>query len=181
MATESTSTKGDAATDLELWASKSLDLAWLPRCDNRHLPSLHEVAQSGPARDNPIRSGVLRWFWRVDLVFVTWATRAIHRAGTAGALLPAETHSAFRVIRSYITELRPGCWEGIEAKSLSPVQLPGSEIIGRAAVLAKYGLGPRWEGWEKFVPDEEDESTQPTRQAKPTARPSRTSNPDLFD
>ncbi len=48
--------------------------------------------------------------------------------------------------------MHPGCLEWMEARALTPVVLPGVDVLERAAVLADYGLGPRWDGWEKFLP-----------------------------
>lgn len=169
------------SADLELWASKSLDLLWLPRCDNWHCPSLHEVTRDPFGPHNPIRIGELRWFWRVDSVFVAWGCRAIHRATNAGAQLPASTHSAFQVIRSYLLELHPGSWESRESLALSPVTLTGSEILPRAAELARLGLAPRWDGWEKYVSETDGSSLPPATAPARVASVDRPGNPGMFD
>lgn len=167
----------------ELWSSKALTLQWIPP-SGFHNPCLLSTASLGAvqhhaARDATRRKGeLLQWFWRVDLTFGAWVCRIFRRADQAKADLPASDRRAFVTVISYLKDLHPGCFEGIEARALSPVVLPGSEILPRAAELAKFGRGPKWDGWEKFVA-ETDGSTAPP--PKTTARPHRPEKPGMFD
>ena len=170
----------------ELWSSKGLTLLWNPP-SGLHNPCLlgtalpgaaqHPASQTDPRR----KGGTLQWFWRVDLTFGAWVCRACRRAEHAKADLPAHERRAVVTVLNYLKELHPGCLEGLEARALSPVVLPGSDIIPRAAELAKFGLGPRWDGWEKFVAETPDEPTQTPQPAKSATRPRRPEKPGMFD
>lgn len=141
----------------ELWSSKELTLLWSPP-SGPHNPCLLSTASPGtvqhPAGQGNARrkGGTLQWFWRVDLTFGAWVVRACRRADHAKADLPADDRRAVVTVLDYLKQMHPGCLEWMEARALTPVVLPGVDVLERAAVLADYGLGPRWDGWEKFLP-----------------------------
>lgn len=147
-----------AGEDPELWSSKALNLAWLPRCDNWSNPCLLPVMTAAvagfadpAAADDPHRKGgVLRWFWRADATFGAWAIRAIHRAGRATADLPGVVQ-AFDVLRSYLTVQCSAWAEAERLATAGPIVLPGTDWMGSMAHMARYGLGPTWDGWEKYA------------------------------
>ena len=151
----------------DLWASKALNLAWLPRCDNRHNPSLlsatlpeavrvenpptiesndPRVPTSGPAIVPPI------WFWRVEPTFGAWVWRAIHRADSSGVSLDAILREMSEFVKFYLEREFPEYWPGIDKEARAgPVVLPGSEIIAQVVGMARYDPGLRWAGWEKLA------------------------------
>lgn len=151
----------------ELWSSKALNLVWLPRCDNRHNPSLlsatlpeavsvenpptaesdgQRVSASGPAIVPPI------WFWRVEPTFGAWVCRAIQRADSSKASLDAILREMSEFVRFYLEREFPGCWPGVEKEARAgPVVLPGSEIVAQVVGFARYDPALRWAGWEKLA------------------------------
>ncbi|MDB5310250.1 MAG: hypothetical protein JWO38_4452 [Gemmataceae bacterium] len=140
----------------ELWSSKALNLAWLPRCDNRHNPCLlSEALPEAVFVENPVPPTFNRrpvWFWRVEPVFGAWVVRAIHRAGLAKADLPKVYEDLFPVLKRYLEDTHPGRWPGVERLARAgPVLLPGAEIIAQTVEMARYGFAPRWSGWDKLA------------------------------
>lgn len=180
--------------DAEMWSSKSLNLTWLSRRDNWHNPSLLSAASLEGVHADPQPNIDVRfrdWFWRVDITFGAWLCRAIRRADQAKADLPACERRAFSIVRNYLQELQPNCWDEVEAMSLKTVMLPGLEIVTRAAALASVGLGPPWKGYERYVPVESAEepvlaprggSARPSPVPAKAAKPKRTDDdrPKLF-
>lgn len=144
-----------AGEGLELWSSKQMDLLWLPRCDNWSNPSLHPVMtgsaerkRTAPRDDAHRKCEVLRWFWRVDVTFGAWVLRAIHRAGQAGADIPG-VYEARDFMMEYLGQDRRSQAESMA--SAGPILVPCSELVSTAAQLAKFNIGPRWDGWEKHL------------------------------
>lgn len=151
---------------LEMWASRALNIAYMPRCDNWHNPSLFSgtlreavysrnppVIPQSPSKDgvadaaNPDCLPV--WYWRVEPTFAAWCVRAIHRAGNAKISLPGKFHEALTLVREEI-EGQGVKWDDIERAARGPpIVLPGSEILLIITNHARYGLCPKWMGWEK--------------------------------
>jgi hypothetical protein len=172
----------------ELWASKNLDTIWLPRRDNWHDPCLQAVAPrasaevvrtSAPQEGQGMASPL--WFWRVSPTFGAWVCRAIRRADQSKAALPVHVPEAFRLIRAYLEEQDPCIWSLVEQMSLDPVLLPGEELIRNAIEMARYGLVPKWEGWEKLAQRQPESPPPPPAPIPPVAtRPVRAARPTLF-
>lgn len=168
---------GLAGGGCELWASKALNLAWLPRCDNRHNPSLlsatlpEAVRVENPPTADPNSRPV--WFWRVEPTFGAWVWRAIQRADSSGVRLDAILREMSETIKDYLIRTFPGCWDGIETRCRAgPVVLPGAPILAEVARLARYDPAIRWDGWEKSLSKDDDESVDTVR-----ALPSLTTTP----
>ena len=143
----------------ELWASTSLTLRWLPRCDNLNNPillnpeSLPEPAQSQ-------KPNLPMWFWRVTIQFGAWVFWAIRRADSEGATVQEEERRGARIVRAYLEELDPDGkpWDECERiASLGKPKLPGSEIRNQLVNLARFGFVPRWVGWEKHAQIDDDQ------------------------
>jgi hypothetical protein len=174
----------------ELWSSRELNLAWLPRLDNRHNPSLLSAAlpeavyvENPPARNPNSRP---LWFWRVEPTFGAWVVRAIRRAGGAGIRLPDGTHEACSVMRRYLETAHPRCWAALEERSNSPVVLPGIEIVAATVEFARRGWVPKWDGWEKVAEKQAAdepaaEARAPPRATSRPSRPEKPGRPDLFE
>lgn len=111
----------------ELFASRSLDLVWLP-AGAFASPSLHAV----PGGALP------RWFWRVDAAFGAWMWRLVERAKAAKAFVSDAERRAARTVAAYLAEL--GEWDA--AKALPPAPLPEGLIVS----LTGAGLAPDWDG-----------------------------------
>lgn len=169
----------------ELWSSKGLTLLWIPP-SGLHNPCLLSTASPGtvqhPATQENARrkGGTLQWFWRVDLTFGAWVVRTCRRADLAKADLPADERRAVVTVLEYLERMHPGSLEGMEARALTPVVLPGVDVIERTAVFAQFGLGPRWDGWEKHVPTADVAPTLTTPPPARTVEKSRTRSPGMF-
>ena len=155
---------GVNARTLEMWASRALNIAYLPRCDNWHNPCLlsgslseavyscnppampHpqcEVAEAAQSDCRPV------WYWRVEPTFAAWCVRAIHRAESAKVAVAIVFNEALLIIQAEI-ESTGEKWEDVERMARGPpVKLPGSEILERLTNHARYSLCPKWSGWEK--------------------------------
>lgn len=167
---------GPPGRGAELWSSKALNLAWLPRCDNWHSPSLlsRAIPDAVWVENPPVPTAENRpvWFFRVTVEFGVWACRAIHRAGLAKADLPPGTVALVNVLKKYLESQKPGSWLEVERLALAPnpVVIPGADIIPRVVELARYGLAPRWDGWEKLAEkadaERQDIPTPPAPAAK---------------
>ncbi len=173
---------------VELWASRALNLAWLPRCDNWHNPSL--LSASVPeavltANPVPLKSDQRPvWFWRVEPTFGAWVVRAIHRASERQKTLTEAQCAALLMIREAIVDAHPddpGVWEKVEARARSPgfervhaEILPGIGILREVASMAHFGMAPKWEGYEKDVERMEKREAEAAASAVAVAEPSAT-------
>jgi|SRR6185437_3136033 len=154
----------DSDQEFELWASRDLNLVWLPRCDNWHNPSLLitlreavQCAKPPECRDNLVGEVESNhppvWFWKAEPTFAAWCARAIHRADASKIPLPDAFYGAMASIRAEIELKYPNAWErDVERMARGPpIRLPGWGIIEALTYHAKYGIDgcPRWRGWEK--------------------------------
>lgn len=144
-----------------LWSTKALNLVWLPRCDNFGNPMLlHRSELDDHHANNPPPAdpkGRPLWFWRVDAVFGAWVTRAAQRADQLRVILPER--DLIPIITNYVQE--SGRETG-ELGTQAGVSLSGSDVMAHAAYLAVIGLGPQWDGYEKWL-------TKMDTRPKPTA------------
>lgn len=116
----------------DLWSSKALELVWFPTSPLWHSPMIHKG-----------RFNAWNWYYRIDVSFVAWATRTLHRARQAGAYIPGDPEKSLKVIRSYIEELQPGSLVTVDTLAQSPVRLAGDEVILDATEFARWGWVPR--------------------------------------
>lgn len=152
---------------VELWASRLLNLAWLPRCDNWHNPSLlgASVREAVPSANTGSLKSDQRpvWYWRVEPTFAAWVVRAIHRASERQVALSEAQRVALLTIREWIENQYPdqksatAAWAAIESrgKSRDPPNahdlLPGFGLLRDAIGFASVGLCEPWEGYERDV------------------------------
>lgn len=161
-----------AYPEWEMWASKSLSLQWLPRCTascgidvSWSDPCLLSVT-AHPERDLviPQKSNANRlpeWHWRVSIEFGAWAHRAIHRAQSLGAPLEESLKERYRIILAYLNELDPENGKRVvERAAAGPVVLPGNEMIAVLVNHARFGLCPKWEGWEALAAIDDEQEKQ---------------------
>lgn len=143
----------------ELWASTSLTLRWLPRCDNLNNPILlNPESPPGPAQLQ--KSNLPMWFWKVTIQFGAWVFWAIQRADSEGATVQEDERRGARIVQAYLEELDPGeePWKECERiASLGKPKLIGSEIRSQLVNLARFGFVPRWVGWEKHAQIDDDQ------------------------
>lgn len=156
-----------------MWASKSLSVRWLSRCDDWSNPCL-QVAASPTSHDDVIPqpsdpNRVLEWHWRIDVLFGAWAYRALQRAEHLGARVEEGVQRRFRMILAYLDELEAGSSQRvIQRAAQGPVELPGAAMVSVLVGHARLGLCPRWAGWEKQAAIEESRETERAKQVQAT-------------
>ncbi len=156
---------------VEMWASKSLSLIWLPRCTVidveaswsdpclQSLTAHPEHALAAPQEPNTNR--LPEWFWRVNVLFGAWAHRAFQRAAALGAPVEESLKERYRIVLAYLDELDPSNGSRvIERSTAGPVSLPGREMIAALVNHARFGLCPKWDGWEALAAIDEQEEQQ---------------------
>lgn len=117
----------------DLWTNKALDLEWVPTSPLWHSPMLLRAPCGG-----------WKWYWRVDVSVVAWATRTLAKARAAGAELPGDPERSLRIIRGYLSEVDPdpASLTTVDTLASTTVRLPGDELIRDAAEFARFGLVP---------------------------------------
>ncbi len=133
----------------ELWASKSLDLIWLPDGVYSN-PCLLPTASSSDGVGGTSLNSALRWHWRVDLMFGAWVARAHESASSRNLSICAYDLEASSIVRAYIEESRISAWD--ECKRIATagaVRLP-DETIYETLDLIRLGVFPAWDGWESL-------------------------------
>ncbi len=148
-----------------MWASKSLSLLWmrLPRCKS----SAVDVTWSSPMLavpdcvtpmlfpvipQEPKSNRLAEWFWRVDVQFGAWARRAVQRAQSLRAPLEESLKERYSIVLAYLDELDPANGSRvIEQAAAGPVSLSGREMIASLVNHARFGLCPKWDGWEALA------------------------------
>lgn len=159
-------------SSVEMWASKSLSLLWLPRCTDSggvevswSDPCLQTVAaHPEPAiviPQEPNTNRLTEWYWRVSVKFGAWAHRAFQRAAALGAPVEESLEKRYRIVLAYLNELDSSNESKvIERAGAGPVELPGREMIAVLVNHARFGLCPKWEGWEALAAIDEQKEQQ---------------------
>lgn len=155
-----------------MWASKSLSLLWLPRCESSAVdvtwssPMLAALDCAAPVfipvvPQESKSNRLAEWFWRVDVHFGAWARRAVQRAQSLGAPLEESLKERYRIVLAYLDELDPSNGSRVvELAEAGPVSLPGREMIASLVNHARFGLCPKWDGWEALAAINDEEEKQ---------------------